>query len=83
VSLMNVTMAQNSSNDFAGGLFSPRAGDVHPELHLHGEHRARQRGLPATQTNSSFSGGANVQAPIGGSGNKPASASGDDIRRET
>jgi hypothetical protein len=72
VSLINVTMAQNSANDFAGGLFSLAASTTVQNSVFTGNTAV---GNPAagTQVNNSFGGGANLQAPVG---NKPASSSG-------
>jgi hypothetical protein len=75
VSFYNDTFAANAASDFAGGIFSTAASTFIQNCIFAGNTAV---GNPSggTQTNSSFSGGANLQAPIGGTGNKPASATG-------
>jgi hypothetical protein len=71
-SFYNVTMAQNVGNNFAGGLFSTASSTVVQNSIFSGNSAV---GNPAagTQVNTSFSGGANLQAPVG---SKPVSAAG-------
>jgi len=75
VSLLNVTLAQNVANNFAGGLFST-AGTTTVQNCVFSANMALGNAFAGDQVNSSFAGGANVQAPATGTGAKPASASG-------
>jgi len=75
LTVVNVTMAQNSAGDFAGGLFSA-AGSTSVTNSIFSGNAALGNAFAGDQVNSSFAGGANVQAPDSGSGAKPASATG-------
>jgi hypothetical protein len=75
VSFYNDTFAGNAADNFAGAINSGAASTFIQNCILSGNTGV---GNPpaGTQVNSSFAGGANVQSPAGGTGNKPASASG-------
>ncbi len=70
-SFYNVTMAQNAGSDFAGAIFATGA-----TVTVWNSVLSANTGVntaAGTQVNTSFGGGANLQAPMG---NKPVSASG-------
>jgi len=75
VSFYNDTFAANAASNFAGGVFSTAATTFIQNCIFTGN-TALGNAFAGDQTNSSFSGGANLQAPVGGTGNKPASATG-------
>ncbi len=75
LTLVNVTFAQNSAGDFAGGLFASAASTSVYNC-IFSQNTALGNAFAGDQVNTSFAGGANVQAPMTGTGAKPASASG-------
>jgi predicted outer membrane repeat protein len=75
ITLLNVTLAQNVAGNFSGALHSILGSTTVQNCVLTGN-TALGNLFAGDQTNESYAGGANVQAPATGSGNKPASATG-------
>jgi hypothetical protein len=75
VTFLNDTFADNASDDFAGGVFSGAASTTVQNC-VFSFNLALGNIYAGDQVNSSFAGGANVQAPVSGTGAKPASTTG-------